>query len=445
MKQKFFLKFIAVCLVIFTGLALAGLKCPPGQTSDAETITLKWWRVNFDDGADLQKMIGGFKALHSNINVELKTFTYEEYETALLDAFAASTPEENKGPDIISIHDDWLPRWESRLSPLPASDNTYQHMTFREYQDTFVQTVPGELADQGKIYAVPLSVDTLALYYNKDLLDSAGIPQPPKSWDEFSNDVKKLTRVKEGVIAQSGAAIGTSTNINRSTDILELIMLQNGTKMTNDTHTQITFNAAGVAGSNVLNPGKTATTFYTDFANAQKEVYTWNLNQHYSIDAFVAGETAMMFNYSYRQKTIEQKSPNLNYGISYMPQIDPSGNKINYPNYWAEAVSNKTKYLHQSWQFVEYLANKDNMKAYYEATERPPSRRDLVDELQSTPVKGIFCEQALTARSWWKPDSGQMEIIFAKMIESINLGKNTVEEALAVAQQSAQQLIKKGE
>lgn len=444
MKQKYLLKFTAVCLIIFTGLSLAGLKCPPGSAGgDQEKITLKWWRVNFDESADLQKMISSFKSLHPNINVELRTFTYEEYEAALLDAISASTAEENKGPDIISIHDDWLPRWASRLAPLPASDKTYQHLTLREFQDTFVQTVADELTDRGQIYAVPLSVDTLALYYNKDLLDSAGISQPPKSWGEFSESVKKLTKVKEGVIAQSGAAIGTSTNINRSTDILELIMLQNGTKMIDDSHRQMMLNSPAGASSNVLNPGEVATAFYTDFANAKKEVYTWNLNQHYSIDAFVAGETAMMFNYSFRQATVEKKSPNLNYGISYMPQIDPSGNKINYPNYWAEAVSNKTKYLHQSWQFVEYLANKDNMKAYYESTLRPPSRRDLIDEFKNTPVKGIFCEQALTARSWWKPDSGQMEIIFAKMIESINLGKNTVPEALAIAQQSAQQLIKK--
>ncbi len=445
MKQKYFIKFIAVCLILLTGLSLAGLKCPPDQSDDDEKITLQWWRVNFDDSQDLEKIIKSFKNEHPNIKVELKTFTFEEYETALVDAISASTLEENKGPDIISIHDDWLPRWSTRLTPIPASDKTYEHMTFREYQDIFVQTAVDELTAQSQVYAVPLSVDTLALYYNKDFFDSAGVSQPPKTWSEFSAAVKKLTAIKEGIITQSGAAIGTSTNINRSTDILELIMLQNGTKMINDAHTQMTFNSSTGGTGNASNPGAIATAFYTDFANAQKVDYTWNLNQHYSIDAFVAGETAMMFNYSFRQKTVEKKSPNLNYGIAAMPQIDLGGNKINYPNYWAEAVSNKSKYPHQSWQFVEYLANKDNMKAYYESTLRPPARRDLIAELQSNPVQGIFGEQALTARSWWKPDNRQIEIIFAKMIESINLGKNTVEEALSIAQQSANQLIKKGE
>lgn len=444
MKQKFFLKLIAIFLILLTGLSFTGLKCSPDQKGNSEKITLKWWRVNFDDSKDLDKIIDGFKAKHSNIKIDLKTFTFEEYETALVDAISASTAEENKGPDIISIHNDWLPRWESKLLPIPEPEKDYQHMTFRNYQDTFVQTAVDELTVQSKIYAVPLSVDTLALYYNKDYLDSAGVTQPPQTWAEFLTTTEKLTQIKEGIIARSGAAIGTSTNINRSTDILELIMMQNGTKMIDDSHKQIMFDSGSVASSDTdAGPGQIAVTFYIDFANAQKEAYTWNLNQHYSIDAFVAGETAMMFNYSFRQKTVEKKSPNLNYGIAPMPQIDTNSNKINYPNYWAEAVSNKTKYPHQSWQFVEYLADKDNMKSYYESTLQPPSRRDLIAELTNDPIQGIFGEQALSARSWWKPDNRQTEIIFAKMVESINLGKNTVSEALNIAQQSAQQLIKK--
>ena len=33
----------------------------------------------------------------------------------------------------------------------------------------------------------------------------------------------------------------------------------------------------------------------TDFANPKKSVYTWNVQQHYSIDAFIEGKVAMMF------------------------------------------------------------------------------------------------------------------------------------------------------
>ncbi len=436
-------KLILVCLIISVGLVFTGLECPPKPKGQEEEITLTWWRVNFDQNKDLEKLIGTFETEWPNIKIELRTFTFAEYEAEVVDAISASTAGENKGPDIVSIHDDWLPRWQDRLLPIPESTEIFEHTTFREYADSFVEVAVDELTTDQQVYAVPLYLDTLALYYNKDLFDSAGVTTPPENWTEFSEAVTQLTKIDNGEIIQSGAAIGTSTNINRSTDILELLMLQNGTKMINDDHDRITFDAqVPSTDGKQVNPGQIATTYYTDFANAKKEIYTWNLSQDYSIDAFVAGKTAMMFNYAFRQDTLDTKSPNLNYNIAPAPQVDPETNKTSYPNYWAEAVSNKTLYPDQAWLFVEHLAEYNSQKTYLDLTNRPPARRDIIDEVKNEPIMGIFAEQALTARSWWKPDNGQVEVIFAKMIESINLGKSTVEEAMSVAQNSIQQLIK---
>ncbi|MFC1721956.1 extracellular solute-binding protein [Patescibacteria group bacterium] len=454
-KMAYLYKLGVVCLIITLGLSLAGLECPPGGggTSEEE-IVLEWWRVNYDNSKDLNDMTGEFSELYPNTQVKIRTFTLAEYEEEVVNAISASTAAENKGPDILSIHNDWLPRWQDRLLSIPesrdgssgggcsADETEIEHMTFREFENVFVETVVDEMSADNEIYGMPLYVDTLALFYNKDLLDSAGIPKPPADWEEFSEDVITLTTLEEGDIVQSGAAIGTSTNINRSTDILELQMLQNGTQMINDEHTKIMFNTPEInAEGEQFYPGLIATTFYTDFANAQKDVYTWNLNQDYSIDAFVASKTAMMFNYSFRTETLKTKSANLNYGVAPMPQIG-SNPKVNYPNYWAEAVSNKTKYPNAAWDFVEYITDYDRSKQYLELTGRPPARRDLIAEVKDDPVLGIFAEQALSARSWWKPDNGQIEVIFARMIESINTGQSTVEDALGVAQQEAQQLIK---
>ncbi|MFC1618002.1 extracellular solute-binding protein [Patescibacteria group bacterium] len=443
MKQKYFYKLIPICLLIAVSLMFTGLECPPREKGQEEEISLEWWRVNFDNNDDLQALVSSFEQEWPNITVNVRTFTFSEYENEVVDAISASTAEENKGPDILSIHDDWLPRWQDRLLPMPESTEVFEHMSFRNYADDFVETAVDELTTEQQIYAIPLYIDTLALYYNKDLLDSAGVTRPPSNWAGFSDAVEKLTVIADGEIIQSGAAIGTSTNINRSTDILEMLMLQNGAKMINEDHDRITFNSsiAGPAG-NQINPGLIATTFYTDFANAQKEVYTWNPSQDYSIDAFVAGKTAMMFNYSFRQETLETKSPNLNYGIATVPQVDLINNSVAYPNYWAEAVSNKTLHPHEAWSFVEHLGKYDVQLQYLELTEHPPARRDIIEEVKNEPITGIFAEQSLIARSWWKPDSGQTEVIFAKMIESINLGRSTVQEAMNVAQQSMQQLIK---
>ena len=41
-----------------------------------------------------------------------------------------------------------------------------------------------------KIYALPMAMDTLALFYNQDMLNAAGIPQPPATWSDFQEAVK---------------------------------------------------------------------------------------------------------------------------------------------------------------------------------------------------------------------------------------------------------------
>src|SRR5438874_5206559 len=43
-----------------------------------------------------------------------------------------------------------------------------------------------------KMYAAPYLTDGGLLYYRKDLLDAAGITDPPKTWDDLEADCKKV-------------------------------------------------------------------------------------------------------------------------------------------------------------------------------------------------------------------------------------------------------------
>lgn len=57
---------------------------------------------------------------------------------------------------------------------------------------------------EGKRCTVPLLGDAYALYYNKDEFKAAGITAPPKTWSEFSEDAKKLTKSKGDSYSQLG-------------------------------------------------------------------------------------------------------------------------------------------------------------------------------------------------------------------------------------------------
>jgi len=150
----------------------------------------------------------------------------------------------------------------------------------------------------------------------------------------------------------------------------------------------------------------------------------------YSLDAFAEGQTAIMFNYAYQLPAIRAKSPYLNFAVAPMPQIKTATKEVNYANYWGLVVSRNCQESERAWQFIDWLVEKENSQQYLESTNKPTARRDLVSWQRDDPDLGVFAEQALTAYSWEQVDNLAIEQYLADMIESVVLGRVTVEEAV---------------
>ena len=414
----------AIALMVF--LAFIFILRSSLSTTGTASADLTVWGV-FDDPTLFNDAINAFQKANKNIKVTYKVLQPQDYEQTLLNALAAGT-----GPDVFMMHSTWLPKDIDKIIPVPdtAPGSKAPLMTVRQFQDTFVDVAAADLINGGKIYGMPLYVDTLALYYNKDMFATAGIAVPPKLWTDFLDDVKKITTYDDSHnITRSGAAMGTAQNINRGTDILMMLMLQSGVQMVAPDGTQATF-AQSVDGANV---GDIALQFYTNFANPQNTAYTWNDNMHYSIDAFAAGETAMMINYAHQIPTLRAAAPRLNWAVAPIPQTTAVDART-YGDYWPLVVSRQTKSPDAAWQFVYYMTAGDGNITYLNAAGRPAARRDLIDQQKSDPDIGVFAEQALTARSWLQVDNVAIEKIFADMIDAVNLGRQSIHDALSSAE-----------
>lgn len=400
----------------------------------AKPVTLQFWGV-FDDHNAFDKTISDFRAQNPGIDVNYRELTFEEYEQAIVNNLAAGT-----GPDILMIHNTWLPKHGDKLSPMPANiPNNKNPFTAQQLKSEFVDVVSNDLVFNNQIYALPLYVDTLALYYNKDLFNSAGISRPPQTWDEVNNDIALLSKLDgHGNVAQSGFALGTARNINRSTDILMDMMIQSGVRMTDDDHRSATFSAS-VGGQHL---GEIALRYYTDFANPKSQSYSWSDSQHYSVDAFTEGTLAMMAGYAHESQVIRSKAPRLNFAVAPMPQASSSDVR-NLANYWAAAVPAKSAHPAEAWKFVYYLASKEGITNYLNATNRPSARRDLIDLQRNDPDVGVFAVQALSARSWFQVDNVAIEGIFADMIDDVNFHRSSLPDALSRAESRVTVLMQK--
>lgn len=424
-NKLFYILVGAIIFIVFITLVI--ILGNVGGGGEGEKASLEFWGV-YDTRQNIAQVTAAFQQTSPGVKINYTQLSYDEYERKLVDALAAGT-----GPDIVMIHHTWLAKHKSKLAPMPDVSRVvqdYKFMTPTEFQTQYVDVAYKDLIVDGKIYGLPLFVDTLALFYNKDMFNTAGITRPPKSWEEFNEAVQLLTKFDEdGNIIQAGAAMGTARTINRSTDILTGLMLQNGTAMTNATNTSVTFSKT-VSGQRV---GENALEYYTDFANPKKSVYTWNDQQHYSIDAFVEGKLAMMFNYSHQIPLIRGRFERLNFAIAPFPQFDEL-KAVTPTNYWAVGVTALSKKQDVAWRFLSYLTSQPGALAYLGATSRPSARRDIIDIQRNDPTLGVFAVQALSAKSWYQADNSAIDQILADMIDEVNIKKTAIRAALRAAE-----------
>lgn len=420
---------IAVVLLLAVLVLRRGL----GGGEELQQARLEFWGV-FDDGKDFRDVLDAFQIQHPNIRVNYRKFNFEEYEKQLIDAFAAG-----RGPDIWMMHHTWLSKHKDKISPLPQAikDRKEPLMTLRDFKNQFVDVAEKDLVSDGQIYGLPIYVDTLGLYYNKEILNSAGISSPPSSWEDLNDAVEAITKIDDqNRISQSAIAMGTAKNINRSTDILALLMLQSGLPLVENAESGARFSKI----VDQKNVGEVALEYYTDFANPLSRNYTWNDQMDFSIDAFRTGKTAMMINYSHHAGTLRSQASRFNFDVAPVPQIKGAG-VVNYANYFAPTVSKFSKSPIQAWEFLIFLSSREGAAKYLNASNRPPARRDLVDALRNDVNIGVFAVQALSARSWYQADNQAVEKIFADMIDDINFNKRSIKEALRFAENQVNTLL----
>lgn len=462
-KEKIIIASIAGIVILCVILIfMFGMKPPSAHQYN---MNLEVWGFD-DDGDILRPIFDNYKKLDPNIKeITYRKLTVDTYKKELIDALAAG-----QGPDIFIIHNTWLPGFSDKIVPASAGIITEQ-----AYRNNFPDVAVADFIKDGQIYAAPLSVDSLGLYYNKDLFNVAGITSPPTNWDDFVSDVRKLTKISSsGAIEQSGVSLGTnSSNINRATDVLNLLMMQKGFAMPTPGSTDY---------PDMLS-GESALNFYTQFASSSSPNYSWNSAMHYSIDAFSEGKLAMMFNYSWHIKTISGKSPKLNYGVAAIPQF-PGSTPVNYANYWAFAVAknktivqdsntstppvnNETR-IKEAWKLLVYLTTKgqasgsaatttssspasatlgnsydpnfDPAASYINATGKPAARRDLIETQKTNPMLGAFAQGNLIDKSWVQKEPESNDGALDNMISQVNKGQATISEALKTAVQRITQL-----
>lgn len=397
---------------------LQGLKLP--GFSEKET-TLVYWGL-WEPVPVMEKLVAEFETQNPNIKVKYLQQNHKDYRERLQSAIARG-----EGPDIFRYHNTWVPMFRDELDAVPSSV-----FSASEFQDTFYPTVQKDLRRGASFIGIPLEIDGLAMFYNKNIFKAAA-KTPPSTWDELRKTAFELTtRDSKGRIQTAGAALGTTNNIDHWPDILALMLLQNGAALKNPTDKL----------------AQDAILFYTLFYRSDK---VWDETLPNSTQAFAAGKVAMIFAPSWRILDVKDQNPDLDFGVLPVPLL-PNSN-ITWASYWVEGVSAKSEHKNESWKFLQFISTKESLEKLYlsAANDRgmgePYSRKDLADLLKDDPYLGAYISQAETAQAWYMSsathDNGINDKIikyFEDVVNSLNSGGD-LNKSLETASQGITQIL----
>ncbi|MES2437177.1 MAG: extracellular solute-binding protein [Patescibacteria group bacterium] len=421
-------KFQIVVFGIFIAAVAGGLTLfalYKGGTKDT-TYNVKIWGT-LDGG-----MVSDYLKIAQASSNEEFTFTYRQLRPETMYQNYVESLVSGTGPDILLLPHDMVWLFKSKITQIP-----YDSYPEKEFKTTFIQE--GELyLDSTGVLALPFAVDPMVMYWNRDIFTNALISTPPKYWEDFLALPLELTKKDAATnIIQSAVGLGEYTNITHAKETLSLLMMQAGNPITVKNNGNLRATLTTAASSNALSPANSALSFYTQFANPIKQVYSWNRSLPDAKTYFTSNRLAVYFGLASEFREISIRNPNLNYDVAVIPQRKPqtgvAANNMTYGKMSGLSIARSTRNPAATMKAMRLLTSAKLIPTWVKQTTLPSVRRDSLGIDASKAESNIFATSALISRGWLDPDYKKSAIIFKDMIESVTSNRMGVENAIQQA------------
>jgi ABC-type glycerol-3-phosphate transport system substrate-binding protein len=409
-----------VAIAVFSGLFSSGTT----KTSTEPSGHVVVWGV-------LPRQVISTYINDFNISGKGYTVEYEEHDPTRISQELIVALANNNPPDIILFSSEVFAQFQNKLYTIP-----FAAYSERAYRDTYVDGAQLFLTSEGLV-GLPLLVDPLVMYYNKDILVSQHYVVPPTTWTGLSQAVPLFTkRNAQNAITQSTIGLGDANNVMHMRDIISALFLQTGNQVIGyDQNTKQTIVTLGSSGEV---SAAEALTFYTSFANPTNTNYSWNRSLPSSLDQFLAGKSAFYIGRASELFTIQAQNPNLNFDVMELLQLDNAPRPVTYGSFIAAGILKNAPNFTAAYTFASQLNTSETIDKLSKNASIPPARRDLLLVQQQNPYVQVFFKAALSAFSWPDPNMATTEQVFRAMITNVQSGKNDPQSAIYEAARNLQ-------
>jgi len=313
----------------FLLVALAALLVLAGAVSAQEQVLLRLWTGASSPVENEFKtaQVEAFMAANPTITVDL--LVAPAYGTLIQSALASGDY-----PDVFTVGQFDLPSYVDSGVLMPAGDY------IENPDDLYPGLVQAFTGADGEVYGVPKDFSTLALLYNKDLFDAAGVEYPSAewTWDDMYAAAEAITNADnaEGVVGFSAAA-----DINRWL----AFFYGNGAMIAGED---------GMSGVNSPE-GVAALDFYSSFVRDGIGALPSDLNgSGWNGEAFGRGLAGMTVEGNWAIGYLNDSFPEVNWGVAEIP-LGPEGTRSTLTFTEAWAVGANTDHPEEAWMLVNFL------------------------------------------------------------------------------------------
>ena len=427
--------FELILVVVFGGLffvALILLKtyqpAPDPTVSQIGEITI-WGTLPEEH---ITKLLNDIKLVDEGYEwVTYKAFSPENFDTAFITALA-----DQKSPDLILLSHESLVEHRGRLQAL-----TYEALPLRNFRDTYVEGAEIFALSDG-VYGLPVMVDPLVLYFNRDIFSSNGFLTAPKTWEELVSGIVPTLAIKDynRKVNRAAVAMGEYSNIKNAFSIISLLLLQGGSSLViEESPTIYNVQLNSQIGGGNAGPFDSATAFYSNFSNINNSLYTWNRSLREDKDMFLSEDLALYFGMASEGRDIEFKNPNLSFDVAEVPQGATATTKRTYGAFYAFSVPKAAKNKNASFMVMQRLSGAANAKILADGYGMAPAHRSTLIGGSSDVYGRIAYNSAAFARGWLNPDRDRLDEVFTTMLDDVNANRRDIYSATLDATTRVQQ------
>ncbi len=306
----------------------------PAAAPAGEAVTLEftqWWEPELPKGA-FRALMDEFEAQNPGIKVELISGPYSTTKEQVVASAAAGTMS-----DVVGLDGAWVSDFVKQGSLASLTDLMKQ----AGYDDS---ALAAQIQLNGATYMIPVVNFVYPVFVNLDLMEKAGIANPPATRSEFADAAKKLTDPANNVY---GWVLPLSLELPNGiqNDVMSWVWASGGSMMkdgkpdlTNDDVRSAMEFIKSLYDAGVIAPG------------------AFSMKEPDKVTEFTNGRVGMMIDSLAHINMIREQTPDLKFAITALPAKDGYTGKRGLPYAsWGIGIAANSKHQAEAWKLVEFL------------------------------------------------------------------------------------------